>query len=85
VPSGGNPLPLQIFDGHRLVPIKDYLEAHPRPDLLDLEQRMDWLATGPYGNRRGDILLMSKKRRDANRKALLLLRRTSLYLAWQCG
>jgi predicted AlkP superfamily pyrophosphatase or phosphodiesterase len=60
VPSGGNPLPLQIFDGHRLVPIKDYLEAHPRPDLLDLEQRMDWLATGPYGNRAGDILLMSK-------------------------
>jgi hypothetical protein len=60
VPAGANPLPFQIFDGHRLVPIHDYLQAHPRPDLIDLEQRMDWLATGPYGNRAGDILLMSK-------------------------
>jgi len=60
VPAGGNPVPFQIFDGHRLVPIHDYLQAHPRPDLFDLEQRMDWLATGPYGNRAGDIVMLSK-------------------------
>jgi predicted AlkP superfamily pyrophosphatase or phosphodiesterase len=60
VPARGNPLPFQIFDGHRLVSISDYLLAHPRPDLLDLEQRMDWLGTGPYGNHAGDIVLMSK-------------------------
>jgi hypothetical protein len=58
VPAGGNPLPFQIFDGHRLVSIHDYLQA--RPDLFDLEQRMDWLATGPYGNRAGDIVMLSK-------------------------
>jgi hypothetical protein len=50
----------QIFDGHRLIPIGDYLRAHPRPDLVDLEQRMDWLGAGPYGNRAGDIVLLGK-------------------------
>jgi type I phosphodiesterase/nucleotide pyrophosphatase len=51
--------PFQIFDGRGLIPIGEYLEAHPRPDLLDLEQRMDWLGAGPYGNRPGDIVLMA--------------------------
>jgi Type I phosphodiesterase / nucleotide pyrophosphatase len=50
----------EIFDGRRLVAIHDYLKAHPRPDLVDLEQRMDWLSNGPYGNRAGDIVLLSK-------------------------
>lgn len=27
-------LPFEVFDGTRLVPIADYLRAHPRPDLL---------------------------------------------------
>ena len=51
--------PFEIFDGRRLVPIRDYLRVHPRPDLVDLEQRMDWLSAGPYGNRAGDIVLLS--------------------------
>ena len=50
----------QIFDGHRLVPIWEYLIAHPRPDLIQLDRRMQWLSAGPYGNRSGDILLLSK-------------------------
>jgi hypothetical protein len=50
----------QVFDGHRLVPIPDYLSAHPRPDLVQLDRRMQWLSAGPYGNRAGDILLLSK-------------------------
>jgi len=49
----------QIFDGRRLVPIDAYLRTHPRPDLVDLQQRMDWLSAGPYGNRAGDILLLA--------------------------
>jgi hypothetical protein len=52
--------PFEIFDERRLVPINTYLKAHPRPDLVDLEERMNWLGAGPYGNRAGDIVLLSK-------------------------
>lgn len=52
--------PFQIFDGQRLVPIGEYLKRNPRPDLIDLERRMQWLAAGPYGHRAGDILLLAK-------------------------
>jgi hypothetical protein len=52
--------PFQIFDGQKLVPIGEYLKRSPRPDLIDLERRMQWLAVGPYGNRAGDILLLAK-------------------------
>lgn len=50
----------EIFDGHRLVPIWLYLLLHPRPDLIQLNRRMRWLSAGPYGNRAGDVLLLSK-------------------------
>jgi hypothetical protein len=50
----------EIFDGHKLVPIWQYLIAHPRPDLVQLNRRMRWLSAGPYGNRAGDVLLLSK-------------------------
>ena len=50
----------QIFDGHRLVSIPDYLESHPRPDLIQLDRRMQWLSAGPHGNRSGDILLLTR-------------------------
>ncbi|HLI82262.1 MAG TPA: alkaline phosphatase family protein [Candidatus Binataceae bacterium] len=58
MPMGQNALPFMIFDGHDLVPVGEYLRAHPRPDLVDLEQRMNWLGTGPYGYRAGDIVLL---------------------------
>ena len=60
MPPGQNAKPFQIFDGQRLVPIAEYLKLHPRPDLLDLNQRMQWLGAGPYGNRAGDIVLLAK-------------------------
>jgi Type I phosphodiesterase / nucleotide pyrophosphatase len=50
----------QIYDRGRLVPIYQYLMTHPRPDLIDLDQRMRWLSAGPHGDRAGDILLLSK-------------------------
>ncbi len=59
-PAGQPTMEFQIFDGHRLVPIREYLEAHPRPDLIQLDRRMQWLSAGPYGNRAGDILLLTK-------------------------
>jgi hypothetical protein len=59
-PAGEASTPFQIFDGRQLVPIGEYLRIHPRPDLLDLEERMNWLGAGPYGNRAGDIVLLAK-------------------------
>jgi hypothetical protein len=55
-----NANPYEIFDGRKLVPIRDYLRAHPRPDLIRLEERMNGLSAGPYGNRAGDILLLAR-------------------------
>ncbi|HKN01237.1 MAG TPA: alkaline phosphatase family protein [Candidatus Binataceae bacterium] len=59
-PAGKDTLEYEIFDGHRLVPIWEYLIRHPRPDLIQLDRRMQWLSAGPYGNRSGDILLLSR-------------------------
>jgi hypothetical protein len=60
VPPGKDTLPYEIYDGKRLVKISDYLDEHPRPDLIDLDRRMRWLSVGPYGNRVGDVLLLTK-------------------------
>ena len=59
-PSGANALPFEIFDGAKLIPISEYLAKHPRSDLIDLDQRMQWLGSGPYGNRAGDIVLLAR-------------------------
>jgi hypothetical protein len=60
VPTSQNAKPFKIFDGQRLVSIAEYLKRNPRPDLIDLERRIQWLGTGPYGHRAGDILLLAK-------------------------
>jgi len=59
-PPGQPARPFCIFDGKRLVPMKTYLARRPRPDLPELEQRMQGLSTGPYGDRAGDILLLAR-------------------------
>jgi hypothetical protein len=59
-PPGQDALPFKVFDGTRLVSIGDYLKKHPRPDLIDFENRMLGLAAGPYGHRAGDILLLAR-------------------------
>lgn len=56
--------PFLVFDGEGLVPIDAYLRRTPRPDLLDLERRLDDLATGPYGYLAGDIILFSRMHLD---------------------
>jgi len=60
VAADRNAKPYEIFDGQKLVPIRTYLKAHPRPDLIRLEERMNELSAGPYGNRAGDILLLAR-------------------------
>lgn len=57
---GEDALPFQVWDGTRLVPVGEYLAANPRPELLDLERRLEGLAAGPYGHRAGDVLLLSR-------------------------
>ncbi|HLH77973.1 MAG TPA: alkaline phosphatase family protein [Candidatus Binataceae bacterium] len=59
VAAGHDALPFEIYDRGRLVPIPDYLEHHPRPDLVELNRRMRWLGAGPYGDRAGDIILLA--------------------------
>lgn len=59
-PPGQLALPFEIFDGKKLVPIPEYLAQHPRPDLLQLDKRMQWLGAGPYGDRAGDIVLLAR-------------------------
>ncbi len=60
VPTSQNAKPFQVFDGQRLVPIPEYLKLRPRPDLIDLNRRMQWLGAGPFGHRAGDIVLLAK-------------------------
>ncbi|MGH8336124.1 MAG: hypothetical protein ACRETL_04715 [Gammaproteobacteria bacterium] len=60
VPPGQNSSPYEIWDHGQLMPIHAYLKRHPRPDLFELEQRMNWLSAGPYGDRAGDILLLAR-------------------------
>ncbi len=54
--------PFKVWDGDALVPVGEYLVANPRPDLLDLEQRLKALGVGRYGHRSGDIVLLSRYR-----------------------
>jgi len=63
-PPGQPALPFKIFDGKRLLSISTYLARHPRPDLLQLETRLRWLSSGPYGHRAGDILLLARSGLD---------------------
>lgn len=53
--------PFSVFDGERLVPIGTFLKTHPRAaSYVDLEARLADLAVGPYGERAGDVLLLSR-------------------------
>ncbi len=62
-PRGVKPAgPFRVWDGDSLVPVGDYLAANPRPDLLDLEHRLEGLGVGPYGHRSGDVMLLSRYR-----------------------
>ncbi len=52
----------KVWDGDSLVPVGDYLSANPRPDLLDLERRLEGLGVGRFGHRSGDVMLLSRYR-----------------------
>ena len=54
--------PFKVWNGDSLVSVGDYLAANPRPDLLDLEHRLEGLGVGRYGHRSGDVMLLSRYR-----------------------
>ncbi len=54
--------PFKVWNGKVLVPVGEYLAANPRPDLKDLEQRLEALGVGRYGHRSGDVMLLSRYR-----------------------
>ncbi|CAN5781995.1 hypothetical protein BH23GEM11_BH23GEM11_04990 [soil metagenome] len=56
--------PFQVWDGEALVPVGAYLAANPRPDLVDLERRLEELGVGRYGHRSGDVMLLSRYREE---------------------
>ena len=60
VAPGQDAQPFQVWDGERLVPVRQYLARNPRPELLDLERRLQGLGAGPYGHRAGDVLLLAR-------------------------
>lgn len=60
VPPGEDALPFQVWDGTGLVDVGEWLQANPRPDLLDFERRLRGLGAGPFGHRAGDILLLAR-------------------------
>lgn len=58
-PSGRTSPPFRVLNGDRLVPVGEYLRSNPRPDLVDLERRLNWLTEGSYSDHAGDILLLA--------------------------
>lgn len=64
-PRGVEPAgPFHVWDGEALVPVDAYLAANPRPDLVDLEERLEALGAGRYGHRSGDVMLLSRYREE---------------------
>ncbi|HEX5633836.1 MAG TPA: alkaline phosphatase family protein, partial [Gemmatimonadales bacterium] len=56
----GRTPPVLVWDGRRLVGVREYLRRHPRPDLVRLEERLRGLVDGPYGDHAGDVLLLAR-------------------------
>lgn len=53
-------LPFEVYvGGGELVPIEDYMAAHPEPRYVALAARLKDLAVGPHGERAGDVLLLA--------------------------
>lgn len=57
---GKPPEPFAVYDGRELVPVREHLRAHPRPDWIDLDRRLRGLAVGPHGHLAGDVMLVSR-------------------------
>ena len=53
-------LPFEVYVGSgKTMPLADYLQAHPHPTYVAMEERLRDLAVGVRGERAGDILLLA--------------------------
>ncbi len=52
--------PFEVYvGGGATLAVGEYLRAYPHPTYVALEERLEELAAGPYGERAGDILLIA--------------------------
>ncbi len=59
-PYAEDDLPFEVYVGAgKLVPVDQYLAAHPHPTYVDFAARLRELAVGPHGERAGDVLLVA--------------------------
>jgi Type I phosphodiesterase / nucleotide pyrophosphatase len=59
-PPAERDLEFQVYVGDgRLVPVPEYLKAHPHPSYVALDDRLRELAVGPAGERAGDVLIIA--------------------------
>ncbi len=63
-PSGKTQPPFQVVTRDGWVNVDDYLKAHPRPDLVRMAERLDWLTNGPLGHHAGDVILLARSGND---------------------
>ncbi len=59
-PYAEEDLPFEVYVGHgKMVPVEEYLEAHPHPSYVAVQSRLRELAVGPHGERAGDVMLLA--------------------------
>lgn len=59
-PFAEKDLPFEVYVGDgRTVPVDDYLREHPHPTYIAVNERLRALAAGRYGERAGDIMLIT--------------------------
>lgn len=51
---------LFVLESGEPVPLEQYLQSSPRPELLSFSERLGWLTDGPRGDHAGDIILMTR-------------------------
>ena len=60
VPRAEDDLPFEVYVGNgKLVPVPEWLAAHPHPNYVALDRRLRDLAVGAHGERAGDIILIA--------------------------
>ena len=59
-PYAEDDAPLEVYvGGGRTLPVASWLADNPRPDYVQLEERLRDLATGRHGERAGDVVLVA--------------------------
>lgn len=69
-PAGAPGDPFDVYvGGGRVVSLETYLERRPQPAWVAVAPRLRDLATGPHGDRAGDLILIPRHSPDVPRRA----------------